>query len=189
MVDFVNQNNDFLMVIISTCSILMSGIAIFISIYTTITQNKFNRNSVKPFADIKTIILETKLTMELYNCGLGVMLIENIEYHNNREGFLKISDIFSFPCKTYAEWEYDDSSLAAGDKVKLLEVSFDKQTDMDKAVCALDDLVVVVNFYDMYNVKWNREFRLKKTCQVYSNARHIMGTNSIIISDSTNGKE
>lgn len=183
IIQYLDQYSDFAMVITSICSVFLSIIAIFISVYTVMSQNTFNRNSVKPFCDIKMEIEEKKLKIQLWNCGLGVMVIDKIEYYMENKP-IQISEIFnktSSTCKTYAEWEYDDSSLAAGDSVPLLVASFSKQTDVDKGIDKLEKVHIRVDFHDIYEIKGCRKFFLQKTCLMYKNARLVMGNNSIVI--------
>ena len=61
-------------------TVIISTIAFLVSIYVAISQKRFNKNSVRPICDISCIDYTNHIRIELINNGLGVMIIEKVQF-------------------------------------------------------------------------------------------------------------
>lgn len=86
-----------------------------------------------------------------------------------------MSNMFSESnCKEYAEWEYVDSSLAAGSEVPLLHAVLESRSAVDAIVeNTLKDLHICVMYHDIYNETYSREVSMGLTCAYYTKARSV----------------
>ncbi|NBH24211.1 hypothetical protein D3Z60_00025 [Lachnospiraceae bacterium] len=80
MIQFLNNNSDLCIIITSIGTVIISTLAFLVSIYVAISQNRFNKNSVRPICDISCIDYTNHIRIELINNGLGVMIIEKVQF-------------------------------------------------------------------------------------------------------------
>lgn len=178
MFQFLIDNNDLCMAITSIGTVIISVLAFLVSIYVAISQNHFNKNSIKPICNISCIDYTNHIRVELINNGLGVMIIKKLQIKEAADrsetsiiGFLPKNIQLSHYIR-----ETSGRSLVQGGKIVLLDLKSESSVDIERLRNILSQLTVIVHFTDIYNKKFIQKRNLH---EIYSTA--YKKTNSIII--------
>jgi hypothetical protein len=141
--------------------LVVSAIAVGISILAVRSQRIHNELSVRPLAEVTVADYENSLRVKLCNNGTGPMIVTNVTVSDGSSG--------SKPC--IVEWmpelsnrrswttfsnELRDRTLQAGSEIVLLELTQNKGErnfvrHRDKVRAALAPLTVCVEYTDIYN--------------------------------------
>lgn len=178
MFQVLSDNNDLCMAITSIGTAIISILAFLVSIYVAISQNRFNKNSVKPICNISYIDYANHIRIELVNNGLGVMTIKKVQIKDvtNRVEKSIVDFLPSNIHLSHYMRETAGRSLIQGGKVVLLDLKSDNSIDIERLRNILSKLTVIVYFTDIYNKKFIQKRDLQ---EIYSTmCRRI---NNIII--------
>lgn len=181
MINFLKNNSDLCLAITSLGTVIISTLAFFVSIYVAISQNRFNKNSVRPICDISCVDYEDHIRVELINNGLGVMIIKNVQFKDVNDK-IKTSIIDFLPGNirlSHYIRETAGRTLIQGGKIVLLDLKSNNYADIEKLRNILSELTVIAHFTDVYNKKFSKERNLH---EIY--ATSCRRQNSIIINGS-----
>ena len=162
MIKFLIENNNLCLTITSICTVIVSILAFGVSSYVAISQNRFNKNSVRPIGDINCLDYSNCIKVELINNGLGVMIIKNIHYKST-SGKIETSITNIIPDDirlSHFIRETSGRTLIPGNKLVLLEFRSENFIEIDKLRSILSKYTVIINFTDIYNKKFIKERNL-----------------------------
>lgn len=165
------ENIDLCMAITSICSVILSVIAIIISIIVYMSQNRFNKDSAKPYCNILFYALSDEICVNIENCGIGVMLVNEIIYSLNGIHYETISEIISErKLKTCQEIDICGSGIAPSRENTIFKASFSKQKHLLEVIKLLSDLIIIVHYEDVYERKYTQVLNLKSEYDTYMKA-------------------
>lgn len=155
MIKFLVENNDLCIAIISIASLIVSILAIFISVYTTFLERKHNILSVMPLIHIFSLNYENEIGVEVSNNGIGPLIITKLMFISE-EGEISTSLIKLMPGDIkWKNYLFTDClfTIPAGDKVKLIELNSSDMSEKNKAREALGKIKVQIEYMDIYKNK------------------------------------
>ena len=177
MFHFLVDNPDYPQVVISICSMLISVVAVLISLFTAISQIRFNKNSLSPFCHITFETVKLTSCIMLQNAGTGVMIAEDILYQSRGKCASEISDIINnFNCNTFLQWNYSKSCIAAGEKVKLVEIAVNNKEQLMALLNILETITVSVSYTDAYKRKKTSKLSLFEVSSTLKGAINAKST-------------
>ena len=155
------QNVDFFTAIYSISSVILSFFAIIISIIVYVSQNKFNKNSVKPYCNILFFCIKDELYINVQNVGVGVMLVTDVIYFFDGEKYSTISEtIKNKKLKTCQENSIIEIGISPGSEQNIFKATFSEQRDLIDVVQEIQNLQITINFKDIYNKKYIKKKNL-----------------------------
>ncbi len=162
MIQFLNNNSDLCITITSIGTVIISTLAFLVSIYVAISQNRFNKNSVRPICDISCIDYTNHIRIELINNGLGIMIIKKVQFkdiddrtENSIINFLPENIRLSHYIR-----ETSGRTLIQGGKIVLLDLKSDNYVNIEELRNILSKLTVIVQFTNVYNKKFVKKRNL-----------------------------
>lgn len=176
MVRFLLNNVNLAEVIISFCSMLLSVVAISISIFTIKAQIRHNINSVSPFCQIEFETINKKSVLWLRNSGMGIMIIQSITYSIPKKNILNKTEISDILCRQrfdkYLEWNYCGDGISAGESRELFEIEYVDYAQLNQTIDYMADIVVDIAYMDIYKNKKQKSFHLGTICEVLKKAQN-----------------
>ncbi len=150
-------------------SILNLIILTYLSI--RLVKDEDNRNKwtlqelARPLGSINMLKKDSSLQIELQNCGLGPLVIDNMQILKDGNLISKTFMEIIFACKNEVKYNYhffsffeDNTILAKDEKLMLMKIKGDKHnpdfiTFKNIIVDKLEDMIVIISYSDMYNRK------------------------------------
>lgn len=168
---FLIENLDFFTAIYSISSVILAFVAIIISIIVYLSQNKFNRNSVKPYCNILFFAIKDELFINVQNAGVGVMIVTDIIYFFNSKRYSTISEIIkNKKLKTCQEIKIINIGISPGSEQNIFKITFDKQEDLINVYKEIKDLQITICFKDIYNKEYTKNMNFNEEYEVYMGA-------------------
>lgn len=141
-------------------ALIVSALSVWISVQTMKSQQKHNKLSVRPLAEVTVADYENSLRVKLRNNGTGPMIITNIDVSKGANHKRCLVDWMPQVLPNRRIWtnyssELRDRSLQPGSEIVLLELTEcegedDFGTCRDKVRAALAPLTVTVCYTDIY---------------------------------------
>lgn len=142
----------------AVAAIIVSLVAVWIAVWTTITQRTHNRLSVRPLAEILLLDAEGHLRVRLRNHGVGPLLIQSLRVI--QPGMVPLESLVEAMPEEPGMWRFfvgpiDGRSIAVGNEIDLIELAYDSSVaiEHEQAVAvraALSTLDIEVVYQDIY---------------------------------------
>ncbi len=169
--NFLIENVDFFTVIYSISSVILSFFAIIISIIVYVSQNKFNKNSVRPYCNILLFCIKNELYTNVQNVGVGVMIVTDVIYIFDEKNYSTISEIIkNKKLKTCQEININEIGISPGSEQNIFKVSFIEQKDLLDVFQEIQNLQIIISFKDIYNKKYVKKMNFAEEYEVYMKA-------------------
>ena len=158
----VIQETNYIDIILTIATVVLSSTAIVISIISWRSQVTHNKNSVKPIIDIIFGDYESKIYIKIKNNGVGpaiitkaCFLIDGIEYDNIMSAFYSHYE----KCNSFTvlhKWttfveNFDNRTIPPNGELKLLEYISSNHHEINCIRGVLMHLVVSVAYNNIYN--------------------------------------
>lgn len=164
MIGWLIKNPGLCEAITSIATVLVSVIAIIISIVTYHMQKKFNKNSIKPLFDFEFVDLPDRISIKLKNYGVGVGIIKkssfsSINYDGNWttliDAFEGIIEKGGYLQKDRGIWKryiesYYNYPIAPNSDCVLLEIEKPHGINLNEIRDILKEIEATINYSDIY---------------------------------------
>lgn len=166
ILEFLVTNTNLCTALTSIFTVLLSGIAILISILNLRSLQQFNKRSVKPFLSFDLVDLPNRIAIKLRNDGIGVAILHSSQFTNctggnNSETLLSAIEaldakqIFSNPSrwKRYQQ-SYSQLAIAPNQEKFLIEIELNKNQnceELEDLRCILKQISTTITYKDIYN--------------------------------------
>jgi hypothetical protein len=141
-------------------ALLVSGLSVWISIWTAQSQRKHNELSVRPLAEITVADFENSLRIKLWNHGIGPMIVTAVSVSDGKDAkptlLAWMPDLPGDRLWTNFTDIVRDRTLAPGNELILLELT-EHEGEVGFSDCrvpvrqALAPLTVNVEYTNIYN--------------------------------------
>lgn len=163
--DDIMCNTELFIAFISFLVALFSMVFGIISLYI---QRSHNKKSVLPLGFISLANYENLLRIKIINNGVGPLILKEIRTYKNNEEYKNYPiEWFERDNITWSTFRksLEGYSIAANGEIVLLEFKVDLSDKnsietRDKIRERLKDLTISIEYYDVYNQKYNKERKL-----------------------------
>ncbi len=154
-------NGENVKAITSVCTVLISLLALGVSIYSGYSQRKHNKNSVRPIPAIKLKDFRGPIKVSIQNVGTGPLIIKRLSYrYNGQENsdFKELMKDYLKPGDSVISNEVGNWTIGVGNELILIYMkSIGEKKEEIKA--KLSNIEVELNYTDVYNSKFATEKR------------------------------
>lgn len=164
MIKWFIENSQLCNAIISIATVIISMIAIAMSIITYYMQKKFNTNSVKPLLVFELVDLDERIAIKLKNYGMGVGIIKEVKFLSMNSGqcwknLLKAVEEIDNKNENRIEslgiWKryieiYKNHPVPANGECIILEIEKPKNIELDYIRDILKEIEVKLTYSDIY---------------------------------------
>ena len=169
--------------ITAICTAFISIVALFVSIFSGISQRKHNKNSVRPISAIKAKDYEDYISVSIQNVGTGPLTIKRLwckESGSNIEHstLFEMMPAITPPWATYVEC-CDGWTIQVGTQLELIALR--PQSDQDKYNVRkkLSTITVFLDYKDIYDQKFHDERKLDLFGRHYQEEKSMSTTTPI----------
>lgn len=176
MLEFLNENSE---AVIAVATIIISFVALIVSIITYRGQKKLTLQSARPFLSLNLVDISDRISIELENNGLGVAIIKNTSFGSMNSGHVADSLIdlvesidydTDNPCfQDKTIWKrYEESlckkAIAPQSKRYLLELTIKDSSKLTLLRDILSEIEVKINYTSIYE---NDSYTLSENLSYY----------------------
>lgn len=176
MLEFLNENSE---AVIAVGTIIISFVALIVSIITYRGQKKLTLQSARPFLSLNLVDISDRISIELENNGLGVAIITNTSFGSMNSGQVADSLIdlvesidhnTDNPCfQNKTIWKrYEESlckkAIAPQSKRYLLELTIKDSSNLTLLRDILSEIEIKINYTSIYE---NDSYTLSENLNYY----------------------
>jgi len=166
------MNQDMLIAIAPIVSAMAAIFAVFVGIISLIfthksikKQEEHNRNGVRPICEIRCTDYENKISVFIYNAGIGPLVIkelkcENIEFSESTSKLISLMPPINQTWSTFTG-NVKGRAILSGDKIVLMELNPINNDIKNQIRKTLSQITISIKFTDIYGIVFEKRKRLK----------------------------
>lgn len=152
-------------------AVIIAFAALVISVISAIQETRYEKMSLRPLCDYGLEFTMTSFSLKLKNEGAGDMHITKLRFSDNRSGIEGTPELIrilgSNSDISYKSRFCDDSWIHSVGEFEVFSADYRSHVELLNACSVLRDVVMDVEYRDLYEMKLHDSFSFMGLCDLY----------------------
>lgn len=145
---------------------IIALLAFILSIYTCMSQRKFNKDSVRPYCNINHDFNGEIYSLSIENAGSGPLIIHDLHYITENGSSYKMASLLNMQNFSSDDFTVDENvlnkkAISPNTEKVFFSLQFCKKmnrTEIEELLSATDDITLYVKYGDIYSDTFDSSF-------------------------------